>query len=53
MHDALLTESVTLCDEELYNIKFCANLVTACCDVGTLCAHAEDLVLLGSIVKTK
>jgi len=28
------------CDEEPYNIKFCANLGPACCDVGTFVMHA-------------
>jgi len=29
------------CDEEPYNIEFCANLSPACCDVGTFLMHAE------------
>jgi len=29
------------CDEESYNIEFCANLGFAHCDVGTFLMHAE------------
>jgi len=39
MHDALKPSHH--CDEEQYNIEFCANLGPACCDVGTFLMHAE------------
>jgi len=29
------------CDEELYNIEFCANLSPTHCGVGTFSMHAE------------
>jgi len=39
MHDAL--KPSLHCDEEPYNIEFCANLGPAHCDVGTFLMHVE------------
>jgi len=33
------------CEEEPYNIKFCANLGPACCDVGTFLIDAEHKIV--------
>jgi len=39
MHDTL--KKSLHCDEEPYNVEFCANLGPARCDVGTFLMHAE------------
>jgi len=43
MNDAL--KASLHCDEELYNIKLCANLGPARCDVGNFLMHAERKTL--------
>jgi len=40
MRDAFKKPSLH-CDEESYNIEFCANLGPARCDMGTFLMHAE------------